>query len=304
MRYVGLATVFILFYISEAMAASSFDKPVKTMAFVNGSLMASPVMPISFASKKGRNRFSVRPSFFEADSGLQEHDGARWKAKFAGKGLAIMYQWQIFDRAGLYVLGMYNQLDSGEFLGRGNDPSDPQQDVISRDVSANFLQTSLGANISLLNFNNLALELLVGPTFTKANAEQRVVQEDPSNPDEFIMKLSPTVFGTLLGLQLGIKFSEWFAINPYFMISTPLGDKCVEYDLTIIQSGDQTGLSDRACDTGGGKPQVEYDTSFSTLGLNVLIPRLGLSVNAFVELEDIKGIEGTDPTLYYVTFTF
>lgn len=299
---VFLFCIFSILQLS-AVATTSIDKPVKTMAFLNGSLMASPIMPIQFNPKAGENTFSIRPTVFQADSGLQEHDGARWKAKFSGKGAAGMYHWQISSDFGVYGLAMYNQIDEGEFIGRGSDPSDEDQDVYSLDVTANFMQTSFGFTYNLINSSWFGLQLLAGPTLTVAEATQRVYQAHPADPDDFMMTINPSVVGALAGVQLGIKLFDYFAINPYFMMSAPLNETCVEYTSKVTQSGDLVGISDPACNSSSGNPQLEYDTSFTTVGVNILVPAWGLSFNVMTELEQIQGIEGTEPELYYFTLT-
>jgi hypothetical protein len=207
---------------------------------------------------------------------------------------------------GIYGLGMYNQLTEGNFIGRGDDSSDTQQDVYSTEVSASFTQMSLGITLQPINLNYLALQVIIGPTFTQANASQRVTQQHPANPDDFIMKLSPSVMGAIVGVQLGFRFFDNFALNPYYTVSVPLDETCASYTTEVTVYGDLFDLSDPNCgeSQSGQDTKVEYDTAFEVLGLNVVFPSWGLSFNIYSELSEIQGIEGTKPTLYSFTWSY
>lgn len=285
-------------------AVTSFDKPIKTMAFLNGSLMATPTRSIEYAQKAGKQTFSLRPVYFEADTGVQTYDGARWGAEFKGGGFAAEYHGQLTSRFGFYVLAMFNQISSGEFLGRGSDPSNELEDIYSLDVSSHFFQTSLGLTWQVINGSNIALEVMAGPSFTNAYAKQRVYQADPSDPEDYEMEMAPQTMGYVYGVQAGIKLSKYLSINPYYMVSASLGEKCSEYKITSsVHLGNDSRLSDYSCDASHNELKLEYDISFTTFGVNIGVPAWGVSINVYTELEQIPGIEGTEPNLYYITLT-
>ncbi|MCB0390285.1 MAG: hypothetical protein KDD58_03290 [Bdellovibrionales bacterium] len=287
----------------HAFAAKDFA--IKAVAHANGALMANPPMPSLF-SKKGKGEIIIRPAIFSA-SNVESRDHDPKIVDYSGAAGALMYNKQLTNQLGVFFLGMGSQLN-GEFTSPGEVVSDPRYIIYANNVNSTSIQASAGFNFSLLKFDYFELQLFFAPSLTKTTVEQTIVQNDPTSPDDFDMSLNPVVATYVAGVQLGIKLSKYFVINPYFIISDLMSgtDRCQSYETTVRVHGNLFDLGDQDCYDGqnSSTSKIKYDTSFSAFGLNLLIPAWGLGLNAMAETGEIPFFGGVSMNMYYLTLSF
>lgn len=285
--------------------SASKDFALKAVAHANGSLMANPPMPQLFG-KQGDSKLLLRPSVFSASN--EDHRDVDPKiVDYSGTAAAIMYYNQFSERSGYFVIGMGTQL-SGEFTSPGEVVGDPDYIIYANDVESSSYQASIGMYYSLIKQNHIEVQLLAGPAWTKTKVQQTIVQNDPANPDDFDMSLEPSLLTYFAGVQMGYKFSDYFVINPYFVISDLVNssDRCQTYSSVVRVHGNLFDLGDQNCYEGNNSStsKIEYDTSFSSIGLNAYIPKWGLTINLFSDTGDIPFFGGVSMDMYYIDFSF
>ncbi len=275
------------------------DFAIKAVAHANGALMASPPLPSLF-SPKGRNELSLRPAMFEASN--EENRGNDPKlVDYSGYGGALLLNHQSSNRFGLFFLAMGNQV-TGEFSGPGEITTDSDYTIFANDVKSSLLQVSAGASFSVMKGSIIELQLFTAPSFTKTLVEQTIIQNEPTDPDDFDMILDPAILTYFAGAQVGIRISRYFTLNPYFIMTGLLNseDSCQSYTTTVRIPGNLFDAPDENCQSG----LTEYDPTFNAFGVNILFPTLGLGINAFAETGEIPLFEAVEIDMYYFTLSF
>lgn len=295
--------VFLLLVSSSALADRDFA--IESVAHTQGALMANPPMPMLFASP-GESELTFKPAYFEASNEASQNVDPK-RIEYTGSGLTVSYAKQWSSRLGLLVSIAGHTL-SGDFWGPGDDPNDATERVFAKDVQAQFFQFGLMMNYNLFRSTGLSLPVFIGPVVSSTKLSQTIVQNDLSDPDDFDMNMDVTTTGYVAGIQMGLAFSKAVIINPYFVVTGFFdeGDKCQEYTSTVRTSGNLFDLSDPNCQDGlnSSTSSLEYDIATSSLGLNIVFPPIGLSVNAYAQTGSVPFFEGVEMTLLQLSLVF
>lgn len=284
-------------------ASASRGFAIKAMAHANAALMASPALP-PLKAKKSTYDFSLRPALFSAQSDTDNDGDSNYDRSldYKGQGLSLLVHGQLSDSLGWFIAGMGNQIN-GDFSTEGVHEGTPFK-VNSNDVSSSMFQIGGGFSLTLLKDTFLPIQLFAGPSLTKTHVEQTVTS---NQNDDFDMTMDPSTLGYMAGLQTGIYFGQWLAINPYVMVGGMINsnDRCQKYEANVRSYGPFWDFGEPECQDGlnSSTSKLNYDTSFSSVGLNLMIPKWGLSFNIMTETGKIPGYEEVDLELYYISLS-
>lgn len=305
MRHTSILILFTtIFFALSAKADRGFA--IKAMAHANASLMASPVLP-SLQPKENDWSFSFRPAFFEAESyGAPEGgsgSGYDREINYSGYGFAGLAHYQWTDHWGLFLSGMGNRIN-GNFSTTTSNQGTPLE-VNADNVESFMTQLTLGVTWSLFKRTYFPLQFFAGPSYIQTKLDQTVTS---NTGDDFDMSMNPSALGYFAGVQFGAMLGDWVALNPYFILGglASSDDKCQRFTATTRSTGNFWDFSDPACQMGenSSTSRIEYDTTFSAVGVNFLVPRWGIGINLFSETGDIPGYDGVELELYYITISF
>lgn len=276
---------------------------LKAMAHANAALMASPVLP-SLKAKSGSNEFALRPAYFSAESqGDSLSSNYQRSLDYSGSGLALLFHRQMSHSWGFFLTGMGNQI-KGDFSTTSQHQGSSIE-VDSKGVNSSMYQLASGFTLTMFKDSAFPIQFFAGPSLTNTKVEQTVTS---NQGDDFDMTMEPSTMGYMVGAQVGLFLSSWLAFNPYYVVGGMMNaaDQCQKFTSKVRSYGPFWDFGEPACQDGqnSSTSKLEYDTSFAAIGLNVLLPTLGVSVNLFAETGEVPGYEGVDLELYYITVSF
>jgi hypothetical protein len=240
--------------------------------------------------KTGANRLAIQPGYVEGQinyisdspSGNFLTDG-----RFTGSGGAIAFNHAFSDSWGLFIMGLGDQV-KGDFTYKQASGCTTNCAVTSmKDISASFMSIAAGANWTFAGgqtSDRISAGLFFGPSYTSTTMKERFVYTDQSGTttDDFDLKTTPSFMTALIGIQLGVGVTDWLILNPYFLTNMNLDDKkCRDYEVTQeTVHGTLAGHSTATCG-GGNDSKIDIKGDFSALGLNMIFPKIGMSLSAY-----------------------
>ncbi len=284
--------LFFLFLIplfSRAQSIPTITYGIQAATYGAGALIANPPLPLLYM-KAGDNRFAIQPGY--VDGHIDDISGSpsgdfRTEGSFKGSGGAIAFNHALTNSLGFFVMGMGAQV-KGDFSYSQASGCTGQCSVTSmNDITSSFTSLAAGVNWTFVGgetSDRFSAGLMIGPSYTGATMSERFVNTDSSGTttDDFTLKTNPSFMTALLGLQVGFNLTDWLILNPYFLTNVNLNeDRCRDYEVTEERvHGTLAGRSTATCG-GGSDSKIDVSGNFSSLGLNVIFPKIGLSFSAF-----------------------
>jgi hypothetical protein len=274
---------------------------IRANAKANATLMSSPPLP-SLSPKGKGSQTQIKLAYFQAKTNPNDTEGGsplQSNIDFSGYGVSAMV-----SNSGSGVIGYFGLLSanklSGEFASNfgGNN-------VTAKNAESTLLQAGSGLSFSFFRKSMVAIQFFIGPSINKSDLSQDITS---GSGDDFTMTMSPMIPSYFIGAQMEIRAFKFLTLNPYFIMSNYLSgsDSCQKFDSNVRSFGSLWDLGDPNCQNGedSSTKQVEYDTNYSALGINLIFPTISITINIYAESQDFQDFQSAPQDLYAIGFTF
>jgi len=284
----------VMFFYQSSHAQSQFGYGMDATTLANGRIIASPPLPMLYF-KAGTQKFTVEPGYVTGNLNTTDatDSGAVTTGQISGGGGAIAYNYARHDWGGFYIMILGDSVSGNINYAQQSGCGSTCEQVNMANIKGAYGTLTFGGHVTWIGGREndfFSFGTFGGPAVTAASLSQRVtISTGNTVTDDFEMKSNPIFPTFLFGVQFGFRFSNYLVINPYYMGNWAISTTCVPYQVTqTYVQGPNTGASVPYCGGPNGNAtlatttnQIEIKGDFQAIGVNVGIPALGLSLNAY-----------------------
>jgi hypothetical protein len=322
--------IFILLFAlsSRVFARQEMRFGVQAADYSNSKILANPPLPMNYLEEKTW-KLNLQPALISAEidrKGFGESNTSKESGDFNGYGGSFSYSYSFKEKWGLFGLVSGVSLSGDAKFEQGGGNCGPSLcDVVEiTNSDSNFYNFGAGVTYQFWGKekDKFALPIFFGPNLTFAKTSQSVKgSRGGVTYADFDMEGSSAFIGLMLGVQGRITWDN-FVINPFFITTQVLNDKCKTYDVTVIRTEDTTSISsgdpklydqstddcvtsDNSSGQGGRLFRYKDHSDLYSLGLNITYSPWNLTLNITAPFFDFFKDE-SDPkaTLYTLSYSF